>query len=61
MVSQFIEPLKACGAGCLTPGGRLLAWATVVTDSAYSALAVNRSILVSKFLTCSISSVKLDW
>ena len=41
MVSPSIEPLKASGIGGLTPGGRLLAWAAVATDSAYSALAVN--------------------
>ena len=41
MVLPSIDPLKASGTKSLTPAGRLLAWAAIATDSAYSALAVS--------------------
>ena len=41
MVLLSIEPLKAFGTGGLTPVGRILAWASAATKSAYSALAVS--------------------
>ena len=41
MVLPSIKPLKASGTGGLTPASKLLAWAPIAIDSAYSDLAVS--------------------
>ena len=59
MVLLSIEPLKAFGAGGLTPGDRISAWDAAATDSVYPALAVNIKNFLSQLHIYSISSLTL--